>query len=59
MVDDTTRQETDLDDVADRLEAALDLIVRHLDAAKPTAELAERLDRLILRLRDALSHAAE
>ena len=62
MVDDTTRQETestDLDEVADRLEAALDRIVRQLDAARPSAEVAQRLDRLILRLRDALSRAGE
>lgn len=48
----------DLDAVADRLESALERIARHLDAARPVAppaELVVRLDRLIGRLRDALS----
>jgi hypothetical protein len=46
-----------LDDVADRLEAALERIARHLDTvgpARPRAELTARLDGLIGRLRDAL-----
>lgn len=49
--------DADLDAVADRMEAALERIARHLDAAKPVrppAELAARLDRLITRLRDVL-----
>jgi hypothetical protein len=52
----------DLNEVADRLEAALDRIVRHLDAAPPGAsrqglppDLARRLDLLIARLRRALA----
>jgi hypothetical protein len=47
----------DLDSVADRLEAALERIERHLDAvrpARPPVELVARLDGLIGRLRDAL-----
>ncbi len=47
----------DLDAVADRLEAALERIAAHLDAARPArppAALAARLDGLIGRLRDAL-----
>lgn len=47
----------DLDAVADRLEAALERIARHLDAVKPArppAELTARLDGLIGRLRDVL-----
>lgn len=47
----------DLDAVADRLEAALEKIARHLDAIAPAhapAALAARLDGLIGRLRDAL-----
>ena len=47
----------DLDAVADRLEAALDRIVRQLATPGPvrgTPELAARLDGLIERLRDAL-----
>ena len=47
----------DLDRVTDRLEAALERIVRHLDAPRPghqQTELAARLDGLIERLRDAL-----
>lgn len=54
---DGTDPNDDLDAVADRLEAALERIARHLDAAKPArppAELAARLDGLIGRLRDAL-----
>jgi hypothetical protein len=55
MADDTKTQDADdLDAVADRLEAALERIVRHLDTARPTAELTARLDGLIGRLRDAL-----
>jgi hypothetical protein len=63
MAEDTAPQETDGDDtddmgaVADRLEAALERIARHLDAARPappSAELVARLDGLIVRLRDAL-----
>jgi hypothetical protein len=63
MASDTTTANTgdtdDLDAVADRLEAALERIVRHLDAPRPgqpTTELAARLDGLIERLRDALGH---
>jgi hypothetical protein len=52
----------ELDELADRLEAALDRIVRHLEAAgtarpvsdRRTTELARRLDSLIGRLREAL-----
>jgi len=47
----------DLDAVADRLEAALERIVRHLDssgAQRVAPELVARLDGLIGRLRDAL-----
>jgi hypothetical protein len=44
----------ELEAVADRLEAALDRIVRHLETARPTVELTARLDGLIGRLRDAL-----
>jgi hypothetical protein len=44
----------DLDAAADQLEAALERIARHLDTARPPAELAARLDGLIGRLRDAL-----
>ncbi len=61
MARNTTTEETDgADDlaaVADRLEAALERIVRRLDNPKPTtppAEVAARLDGLIGRLRDAL-----
>jgi hypothetical protein len=66
MAEDTSPQQipvepgddtVDMDAVADRLEAALDRIARHLDAARaapPTAELAARVDGLIVRLRDAL-----
>ena len=64
MAEDTAPQESDGDDtddldaVADRLEAALERIARHLDAARPvppSAELVARLDGLIVRLRDVLS----
>jgi hypothetical protein len=44
----------ELEAVADRLEAALERILGHLDMARPPVELAARLDRLIGRLRDAL-----
>ncbi len=47
----------DMDAVADRLEAALERIARHLDAARPVrppADLVARLDGLIVRLRDVL-----
>ena len=52
----------DMDAVADRLEAALERIARHLDTAHldtgrpapPSAELVARLDGLIVRLRDVL-----
>ena len=70
MAEDTVPQETngidpdgteEIDAVADRLEAALDRIARRLDAAKPAppsakppAELLERLDGLIGRLREVL-----
>jgi len=53
--DDLARE--DLDSVADRLEAALERIARHLEAAAPdhpSAELTTRLDGLIGRLREAL-----
>ncbi len=66
MAEDNSAQYTDggpedLAAVADRLEAALDRIVRHLEAprrAPPTAELAARLDGLIVRLREVLGHSA-
>ena len=61
MARNTTTEETegadDLAAVADRLEAALERIVRRLDNPKPglpSAEIAARLDGLIGRLRDAL-----
>jgi len=61
MARNTATEETDgaedLAAVADRLDAALERIVRHLDAPKPghpSAELVARLDGLIERLRDAL-----
>lgn len=62
MAEDIAPQETDGDDidmdaVADRLEAALERIARHLEAARPappSAELVARLDGLIVRLREAL-----
>ena len=77
MAEDTAPRETpremggndpeDMDAVADRLEAALERIARHLDTAHldtahpdtgrpapPAAELVARLDGLIERLRDAL-----
>ena len=69
MAEDTTgrpaREPDDpreLDELADRLEAALDRIVRHLAATggspsgpdRLTTELARRLDDLIGRLREAL-----
>jgi hypothetical protein len=47
----------ELDAVADRLEAALERIVAHLNTPKPVAlpaEVTARLDGLIARLRDAL-----
>src|SRR5271165_6808911 len=52
----------DLEAVADRLEAALERIAAHLDAAKPAqppAELAARLDGLIGRLRQVLGGPPE
>jgi hypothetical protein len=64
MAEENTARDSDgidpenLDDVADRLEAALERIVRHMDgprSAPPSAELAARLDGLIGRLRDALT----
>ena len=58
MEDDTTEPES-LDAVADRLEAALERIVRHLDNPAQDSGAAEgiaaRLDGLIARLRDALN----
>lgn len=57
---DESRESTDaenLDAVADRLEAALERIVRHVESPRPgmlKGEIALRLDRLIARLRDAL-----
>ena len=54
--------EEDLDAVADRLEAALERITRHLDAvrpARPPTELVARLDGLMRRLRDALGHSPD
>lgn len=71
MTDDTDSGDTDLDSVADRLEAALDKIARRLDAPTGWAQggpgqddpvkpaLAARLDGLIARLRDALGETAE
>jgi hypothetical protein len=62
MARNTTIDETDgADDlaaVADRLEAALERIVRRLDNPEPdppSAQIAARLDGLIGRLRDALA----
>jgi hypothetical protein len=64
MAEDTAPKQTGGDDtenmdaVADRLEAALTRIARHLDAARPVrppAELVARLDGLIVRLRDVLA----
>lgn len=44
------------DAAEDRLEAALDRIAKVLDAPDPVAvEVAERLDRMIASLRDALA----
>ena len=74
MAEHTTGQNTngadpddprELDELADRLEVALDRIVRHLDRSAPssavpdqrTTELARRLDGLIGRLRAALGDA--
>jgi hypothetical protein len=64
MARNTTTDETDgaeeLTAVADRLEAALERIVRHLDAPRPGQppdEAAARLDQLIGRLRDALGNS--
>jgi hypothetical protein len=61
MARSTTTEETDgaddLAGVADRLEAALERIVRRLDNSRPNAfpaEVTARLDGLIGRLRDAL-----
>jgi hypothetical protein len=63
MAEHTAPQQTDGDDrenmdiVADRLEAALERIARHLDAVRPaphSTELVARLDGLIVRLREAL-----
>jgi len=61
MARDTTTDDNDgardLDALADRLEAALERIVRHLEAPKqepPANEVAARLDKLIGRLRGAL-----
>jgi hypothetical protein len=65
MAEDTVPAHTEggdleeLDTMADRLEAALERIATHLDAAKPgrpPAELVARLDGLIGRLRDALGN---
>lgn len=47
----------DMEAVADRLEAALERIARHLEAARTapaSAELVARVDGLIVRLRDVL-----
>jgi Ribonuclease G/E len=44
----------DLESVADRLDAALDVIVRRLGTGGPQPEVAWRLDRVIARLRAAL-----
>ncbi len=59
-------QETDVSDdpdgleaTADRLEAALDRIARHMDVTKsasPMVEITCRLDGLIARIRDALGN---
>jgi hypothetical protein len=77
MAEDTTSQKTgdsdpddqrELDSMADRLEAALERITRHLDAPRParpvpqpaapgTTELTARLDGLIERLRDVLGES--
>jgi hypothetical protein len=63
MAEDNSARETDgdpndLDAVADRLETALDRIVRRLEAppARPGTEFSARLDGLIGRLRDVLGH---
>lgn len=58
--DGAAEKPVDLDEVADRLEAALDRIARQLDAGGPgavPAELAARLDRLIERLRGVLGQS--
>lgn len=49
----------DLDAVADRLEASLQRIAERLEAGVPSAELARRLDGLIIRLRDALNRTTD
>ena len=68
MADETTPQDTDdgdpeeLDAVADRLEAALERIGRHLEAPGPrrqNAEAVARLDGLIGRLRDVLGQSRD
>jgi hypothetical protein len=54
--------EDDMDAVADRLEAALERIAKHLDAARPdrpSAALAARLDGLIARLREVLGRLSQ
>ena len=69
MAEETTGQSADpddqreLDELAERLEAALDRIVEHLQASgsapdRRMEELARRLDGLIGRLRDALGEPA-
>ena len=49
----------DLETLASQIEAALERIARNVGPAPSTAELAARLDRLILRLRDALHRVAD
>ena len=59
MTDESTEstEAESLDAVAGRLEAALERIVRHMEAGGPSlprGEIALRLDRLIARLRDVI-----
>jgi len=49
----------DLESVADRLDEALNVIVRRLASGGPQPEVARRLDRLIARLREALDGSTD